>query len=178
MPIGDCDKSIYYVDWQYTLRAGTPMPTDNPGTFKYHTFMAEKSKIHSYSYTKSLPSSSSFRGQYGQYVSANFSRLLDQTGDVFQGKIVFSPIYIDEDAIGHGDTDAGFIDCTTLSVSYNIMGIATVSFSVVSDQPGFHIKSAISAGGRTFSGYVTSATVSRIPNTTWYQTQVTLIATT
>ena len=72
---------------------------------------------------------------------------------------------------------AEFIDCTSLSVSYDIMGIATVTFTVVSDSPGFPAMSmnTLSAGGRIFEGYVTSASLTQIPNTTgWYETRVTL----
>lgn len=70
-----------------------------------------------------------------------------------------------------------FVDCTSLNISYNVMGLATVNFTVVSDEAGFNVRNSISAGGRTFSGYVTSAYVRRIPNTNWYETNVTLIAT-
>lgn len=70
-----------------------------------------------------------------------------------------------------------FVDCTSLNISYNVMGLATVNFTIVSDEPGFHTRSSISAAGRTFSGYITSAYIRRIPNTNWYETNVTLIAT-
>jgi len=70
-----------------------------------------------------------------------------------------------------------FIDCTSLNISYNVMGLATVNFTVVSDEPGFNIRTSVNAAGRTFSGYVTSAYARRIPNTNWYETNVTLIAT-
>ena len=72
---------------------------------------------------------------------------------------------------------AKFIDCTSLNISYNVMGQATVTFTVVSDSPGFNVYTTIDAGGRTFTGYVTSAYVRQIPNTTWYETHVTLITT-
>lgn len=72
---------------------------------------------------------------------------------------------------------AEFIDCTSLSISYDIMGIATVNFTVVSDSPGFPSMSmnTLSVGGRIYEGYVTSASLAQIPNTTgWYETRVTL----
>lgn len=72
-----------------------------------------------------------------------------------------------------------FIDCTSLSISYDIMGLATVNFIVVRNEAGFpsaKYLNGISAGGREFEGYVTSITVSPIQNTDWYESHVTLIA--
>ena len=72
-----------------------------------------------------------------------------------------------------------FIDCTSLNISYDIMGIATVTYTVVADEPGFGgVKNRIEAGQRTFTGYVTSASVSQIPFTSWYETHITLVTTT
>jgi len=74
---------------------------------------------------------------------------------------------------------AEFIDCTSLSFSYNIMGIVTVSYTVVHDSFGFVTYNSISAGGQTFSGYVINASLNQIPNTEgWYETHVSLLATT
>lgn len=72
-----------------------------------------------------------------------------------------------------------FIECTSLNVSYDIMGIATVTYTVVSDTPGFdNVENSISAGGQTFTGYVVNAAMNQIPYTTWYETHVTLVTTT
>lgn len=72
-----------------------------------------------------------------------------------------------------------FIDCTSLNISYDIMGIATVTYTIVADEPGFeNVQNEISAGGQTFRGYVTSASMSQIPYTSWYETHVTLVTTT
>jgi hypothetical protein len=72
-----------------------------------------------------------------------------------------------------------FIECTSLNVSYDIMGIATVTYTVVSDAPGFNVYNEIQdVGGQTFRGYVVNASVTQIPNTSWYETNATLIATT
>lgn len=81
----------------YKLRAGSPMPTMDSGEFVLHTFMAELSRITIYACTESLPASSEFRGQGGDLVSASFSRLNIKGGDVFQGKKVYTPDYIEED---------------------------------------------------------------------------------
>lgn len=72
-----------------------------------------------------------------------------------------------------------FIECTSLNISYNIMGLATVTYTVVHDTTGFVVYDTISAGGQTFVGYITNASMNQIPNTEgWYETHATLIATT
>lgn len=75
-----------------------------------------------------------------------------------------------------------FMDCTSLSISYDIMGIATVSYILVSDHktvysyiPG---ENSIAAGGQTFRGYISSINFNQIPDTNWYESHVTLVATT
>lgn len=74
---------------------------------------------------------------------------------------------------------AEFIDCTSLSFSYNVMGIVTVSYTVVHNNFNFVTYNSISAGGQTFSGYVTNASLNQIPSTQgWFETHVTLLATT
>jgi hypothetical protein len=72
-----------------------------------------------------------------------------------------------------------FIDCTSLNISYDIMGIATVTYTIVSDEPSWDgVANEIPAGGQTFRGYVASASMTQIPFTSWYETHVTLITTT
>ena len=74
---------------------------------------------------------------------------------------------------------AQFIDCTSLSFSYNIMGIVTVSYTMVHNFYDFVYTTSISAGGQTFSGYVINANLNPIPGAAgWFETHVTLIATT
>jgi len=74
---------------------------------------------------------------------------------------------------------AAFIDCTSLNISYNVMGLVTVSYTVVHNTPSFITYDSISAGGQVFSGYVTNASLNPIANTDgWYETHATLIATT
>jgi len=88
---------------QYRLRASSPMPVAEgsyAGDFVIHTFMAEVSYIDIYECTENLPGSAQFRGQGGELMSANFSRLGDRSGNVFQGRVVHSPTYIDEDSLG------------------------------------------------------------------------------
>ena len=77
---------------------------------------------------------------------------------------------------------ATFVECTSLSVSYDITGIATVSYTVISNSPGIIAWNTVSVGNRTFTGYVTSASNSIVTRTDysdggpWYQTQVSLIS--
>lgn len=74
---------------------------------------------------------------------------------------------------------AEFIDCTSLNISYNVMGIATVSYTVVHNNFDFVTYRSISAGGQNFTGYVMNASLNQIPNTEgWFETHVTLLATT
>ena len=88
-----------YNGQQYRLRAGSPMPIQTAGTFVLHTFMAEVSNFTVYACTSTLPGSSSFRGQGGDYISANFSRLNTKGGEVFSGRVVYAPTFVDEDEI-------------------------------------------------------------------------------
>lgn len=74
---------------------------------------------------------------------------------------------------------AEFIDCTSLSISYNVMGIVTVSYTVIHNTFEIITYDTITAGGQTFVGYVINASVNQIPGTeNWYETHVTLLATT
>lgn len=72
-----------------------------------------------------------------------------------------------------------FIECTSLSISYDIMGLATVNFVVVRNEEGFpssELLNQIETGGRIFTGYVTNITVNPIQKTDWYESHVTLIS--
>ena len=71
-----------------------------------------------------------------------------------------------------------FIDCTSLNISYDVMGRATISYVVVHDTHDFVTYNSITAGGQIFDGYVVSASMNQIPNTSWYETHVTLVTTT
>lgn len=90
---------IKYTGQTYRLRAATPMPVATPGRFILQTFMAEVSDVEMYTCTEDLPASEEFRGQGGNLMSANFSRLNIAGGDQFQGKKTYTPSYVDEDTI-------------------------------------------------------------------------------
>ena len=75
--------------------------------------------------------------------------------------------------------DTKFIDCTSLNISFNVMGIATISYTMVHNTASFEVVTSITAGGRTFTGYVMNASFNQIPNTEgWFETHVTLMTTT
>lgn len=85
-----------YTSTVYRLRAGAPMPVGQ-GTFVLHTFMSEKSSIENFLCATQLPSSADFRGQGGDLVSANFSRLKNEGGgELFQGRQVHQPEFVEE----------------------------------------------------------------------------------
>jgi len=74
---------------------------------------------------------------------------------------------------------AEFIECTSLNVSYDIIGIATITYTIVSDTPGLKAYNELQdVGGQTFRGYVTNAALNQIQNTDWWESHVTLVATT
>jgi hypothetical protein len=100
---------VSYKGVQYRLRAASPMPIpqsagcgytpagNTAGYFILQTFGAESNVINIYDCSIDLPESREFRGQNGNLVSANFSRLGDRTGTYFSGRTVEAPTYIEED---------------------------------------------------------------------------------
>lgn len=90
-----------YYGETYRLRAGAPMPVGG-SRFVLHTFMAEVSRIEILNCATSLPRSSDFRGQGGNYVSANFTRMSVRGGNHFNGKITHNPTFVDENRIPNG----------------------------------------------------------------------------
>jgi hypothetical protein len=73
----------------------------------------------------------------------------------------------------------GFIDCTSLSFNYDVMGLVTVSYTVVHNIADFCYSEVIIAGTRIFSGEVIDMSMNQIAGTSgWYETHVTLITTT
>lgn len=96
-----CEEDIVYTTNQYRLRAGAPMSKGEQGAgdFYVHTFMAEITRVDSYMYTTSLPESTEFRGQGGDFISASFNRLTDRSGQVFSGKVTYSPGYVEENEL-------------------------------------------------------------------------------
>lgn len=74
---------------------------------------------------------------------------------------------------------AAFIECTSLNFSYDVMGLVTVSYTMVHDTDSLTAVTSITAGGQTFNGYIMNASMNAVPNAQdWYETHVTMIATT
>ncbi len=71
-----------------------------------------------------------------------------------------------------------FMDCTSVKISYDVMGRVTVSYTIVSDEAKMKAYTSVEFGEQTFTGYVVSIMLNQIPNTSWYENYVTLIATT
>ena len=73
--------------------------------------------------------------------------------------------------------DFEFIDCSTLSISYNIRGQANLSFSVVSTRKDLlNDYTNLSYGGVNFNGYINDVSLQKIPGTVIYQFQLNIIA--
>jgi len=75
-----------------------------------------------------------------------------------------------------------FTECDSLSISYNIMGIATISYTLISTDFNASIYSSFEAGNTYFTGIVTNVYKQPIVNTElaedgpWYSINVTLVA--
>jgi hypothetical protein len=71
-----------------------------------------------------------------------------------------------------------FIDCASLSINYDIMGIVTINYTIVHDTESPIVYKHISAGGQSFVGYISNLSTFPVPNTEgWYETNVTLVCT-
>lgn len=69
-----------------------------------------------------------------------------------------------------------FIDCATININYDLMGIATISFVVVSvtkEPTGDY--TTLTYGGVTFTGFVNSLEIRRIPGTLVYEHRYTVV---
>lgn len=76
-----------------------------------------------------------------------------------------------------------YYDCSAERISYNIMGIATVNYTIISDTSTPSLTTSFSAGGQSFNGVIMNYNTQLIPksenstNGGWYITNVTLVAT-
>jgi hypothetical protein len=68
-----------------------------------------------------------------------------------------------------------FVDCASVSINYDQLGIATISFTVVSvsNTPSGDYTTMI-FGGVTFTGVITSLEIRRIPGALVYEHRYTL----
>jgi hypothetical protein len=60
------------------------------------------------------------------------------------------------------------------------MGLVSVSYTVVSNTPGIKFFYTVTTGngGMTYNGFPTSISYNIIPNTTWFESHITLMAVT
>jgi len=75
-----------------------------------------------------------------------------------------------------------FIECGSISISYNIMGIANINYNIVTNDENPDINNVLYLGGQTFEGIVMSITKTPMPNSEldfegpWYNVKVSLVA--
>jgi hypothetical protein len=170
-----------YVGVSYRLRAGSPI-YDDSGNAYLHTFGAEQNTVVVYDCASAdkLPSSNSFMGQGGSLLSASFARIGDRGGH-FSGRITYQPVFCVEGSMSTPVNQTGgisFIECTSLNISYDIMGLVTISYTVVSNTPGMKIFGVVEGAGFSYSGFVTNASYNPLANSTWFETHVTIMAVT
>jgi hypothetical protein len=75
-----------------------------------------------------------------------------------------------------------FIECGSLNISYDVLGLASVSFTVVSNNPNLdeglsEDYTTIEVGDLTFTGYISGATARPILSTDWAEWGMTLVMT-
>ncbi len=76
-----------------------------------------------------------------------------------------------------------FTECGSLSINYNNMGIATISYTLISTDFNAEIYTSFDAGKTRFTGIVTNIYKQLIANSDagdsvpWYTINVTLVAT-
>lgn len=82
---------------------------------------------------------------------------------------------------------AQFVECGTVSVNYDRMGIAAVSYTIITSKPsslGLSGVVSMSLGGISFEGYVTNVDITPISSVAgesgeiWAAASITMVATT
>jgi len=71
-----------------------------------------------------------------------------------------------------------FVDCAAISINYDALGTATISFTVVSvsAQANPQLYTTLTFGGITFTGYITELEIRRIPGSLIFEQRYTLLA--
>ena len=75
-----------------------------------------------------------------------------------------------------GLSGGGFVDSSSVNITYNTSGVISLSYAVLSDGGGFSASNSVTIGGHSFSGLVLSARSQMIPGSTWATTSVNAIA--
>ena len=90
-----------YTGYEYRLRAGSPIVRAGGGGI-LQTFMAEKTEVTMISVLggEDILTSSNFSANGGEYISAEYSRYNDKSGNKFSGREVKKPEYIQESEMG------------------------------------------------------------------------------
>ena len=76
-----------------------------------------------------------------------------------------------------------YYDCSAERITYSIMGVATINYTIISDNDTPSLSSTFVAGGVGFNGIITNYNTQLIPKSEhsegggWYITNVTLVAT-
>ena len=74
--------------------------------------------------------------------------------------------------------DIEFIECGSLSISYDVLGLASVSFTVVTNDDFLdQTYTTITVGDLTFTGYITGVSAKPILGTSWYEWGMSLVMT-
>lgn len=80
----------------YRLRAGSPMPISEKGSFVIHSFKAERQVQNIYTCAYELLASSDFRGQGGNFTAASYTRLPVIGQSIYKASETENPKYIEE----------------------------------------------------------------------------------
>lgn len=73
-----------------------------------------------------------------------------------------------------------FIDCTTLSINYDILGVATLTFTVVAaakEPIDTSVYTDLTFGGVNFTGFITGLEIRKITGTLVYEHRYTVSTT-
>lgn len=70
-----------------------------------------------------------------------------------------------------------FIDCSSISINYDQMGLATINFVVISVNPEPSTYTELTFGGVTFTGFLTNIELRRMPGTLVYEQRYTFTGT-
>ena len=79
--------------------------------------------------------------------------------------------------------DIEFIECGSLSISYDVLGLASVSFTVVTNflsnpaEDTIQNYTTLTVGDLTFTGYITGVSLKPILGTSWYEWGMSLVMT-
>jgi len=70
-----------------------------------------------------------------------------------------------------------FVDCAAISINYDALGTATISFTVVSvsAQANPQLYTTLTFGGITFTGFITDLEIRRVPGSLIFEQRYTLI---